>query len=257
MKSAATNRFKSGLLAFLACAVAGQGAPDERGTPDLGRRQQYLFGYNDPEKHRELLSSPEIWPGFPKARVGSGILMDIVGGANEFIRNNASGLPQYSSTGLRQVADCLRIFANASVRPNGYLDSGAKEIEALIAEEDTLRAEGKADVILIAVPFEELTANRARPGVPDLSMHRFYCAAMTNSGEEGKPLTLEFPAAGLIAGDDWTISSITVQQGYFTGTIPFPGQITLPRLDKDKLIRVQANGPNHKPGILFIDPEQG
>jgi hypothetical protein len=253
-----------------------------RADPDSGtaRRRQYLFGFRDPDRHRSLRSRQEIWPGFPSERVRSGILVDILGGARGFIRDNGTGLPEYSGTTPGEMAQCLWALSAASVRPLEYLEAGAEYAERAAARVDSLaggaepgkesgterNAAEKAEVLLAAVPYQELADGESAGSVPPMVERLFYCGALSRTGEADRPLTLVFTREGLIADGAWDIESVTVEQGGFLGTIAFPGELTLPRLDPEKLIRIQVHGEGRKGGesggiggmrTIYIDPKAG
>lgn len=223
---------------------------------DYARRWQYLWGFHEPARHRALLEADEIWPGFAKERVGSGILMNIVGHPNELIVRNGEGLPEYTAAGIPDLARAIESFSAATVRPLAYLEEGGRALAALEGRKDSLRAEGEAGLVLAAIPYEEIMDKDASPGVPELASHLFLCAAMANAGEDGKPLTLAFSPATLIAADGAIPETITVEHGNLTAVVPFPGRFTLPALEKGKLIKLQMNGTARKVGPVFLNPEE-
>jgi hypothetical protein len=239
-------------LALACLGAKGFGPPRPRWEPD--RLRAYLSLYLDDEKRPDMLALEDLFPGFPKARVKSGILSDIAGNPG-YLRPADPAFPFAPPLSLQEMSNYATFFRKCSLRSDPLPEPGPVIRQArALAHADSV--ETVLPVVVSLMAYDSLPSDFWRRPSRDVLPGEAVALriASAREGVVAGRTKLLFRQDLCMTNMPRGIRSVTVSHGDWKDTRDFPCEVEIPACDPANLIYLEFTAEDGSRFRTFLDP---
>lgn len=205
---------------------------------DSSRTRHFLAQFLHEEKRAHLAASPELFPGFPKHWIPTGILVDIAG--EPPVDPPDPAFPRLAPMGLSEILAYSRFFHRCSIN-QGALPPAEPAIRFADSLMNRFQGEGILPIVILDVAFNRLTPafwrnplqkNRTEPPA---SSDRFFRVGTVESLGDVSSVKLVF-SGNLTISNSRPISRVAITYRDAKKILEVPGEFEIADFDASRLI---------------------